>query len=263
MTIKQRLARGTGLLAGGVLLTAAVLKSGGSEPPTFGSVAAVTVGVTLGGLLVLRPGDRRLRAAAAGLFAVFLAMNVAAAADGKSRCGCFGDLDATPQATATLDAVVLLLLAAGLFVRTAPRVRPPAFAGWAAAAAAIVCVSFTTAKAADIGTSAIGVSPAVVDVGERMDGETVPYPITLTNRTDTPARLLSAYPGCSCGLAEQLPLDIPAYGSVTVNLRVPVRGTPGRFARRLELYFDHPAHTRGSLELRGQLRPRQVVATLD
>ena len=256
-----RLTLWTARAAGGLLLAAAVLKAGSAEPQTAAWLLGLAAELALGSLLLLRPEDRRVRAVGAAAFLVFLGLNVSSIRAGRSHCGCFGDLAVSPRVTALIDLFAAASLLATLFTTIERPTHRRPVVGWIAAAACLMSAISLTSRFIGIGGETIAASPAIVDAGVNWSGERLTREVTLTNHSADPVRVLSVTPGCACRVEQDLPLTVPPGGTADLTLTVYVNGTPGVFRRRVDLFYDHPAQTRGHLELRGQIRPQQALAS--
>jgi hypothetical protein len=85
--------------------------------------------------------------------------------------------------------------------------------------------------------------------------------VEVLNLTDRPVQLLGSVANCPCRVLTELPVVIPAKGSQTVAIDVPLTGQPGVFMRTATLLVEDDGLRRVSFRMTGRiLAPTEVVS---
>ena len=255
---------GVGLL----LLVAAALKLLAGDAGALGQNAvlfsptmqmlAVAAELALVGWLLTGWWKTGSWAAALLFFSMLAATSLSLALQGQSSCGCFGRVEVHPWATFALDAVVLIALA---IFRPRPFAGPtlspqarPAVAAMAGALALILLGSIGLMAYWNVGAEGLvarlrgqtlTVGPSLSELGTKPAGESVVFPVTVTNYSDHEVSLVGGAASCSCAVVSELPLAIPAGANREVPVRATFKGSPGRFQHEVLLYTNVP----GQLQL--------------
>jgi hypothetical protein len=188
-------------------------------------------------------------------FTAFLAINVYLVRVGEVSCGCFGKLPVKPWTALAIDAAALGALLLGRPDLTLLWSRPRATlargvvtaAGLLAAVTALLALpagwayfSFGSVEAAlaYLRGERISVQPALVDVGPGATGDLRETTVELVNRTDHAVRVIGGTRDCSCTVADDLPLTIPAKEWRTIRVKAAVPRGAGSFTREVRLLAD-------------------------
>ena len=235
--------RGTAVVVGLALITAAVLKLSGPPSgrpplglqlsPAWFQLAVAQYELFLGGWLL----SGRHRSAAwlttAGTFMAFAVVSFHSGWTGEASCGCFGAVPLRPWWAFAGDLLVLT----ALFVwADRPAIRNGEVAGPVLAFlahAAIVLAAWTAFAAVRYGSTEVAVAalqgkPLVVgssllDLGAVPADEGATGTVVIHNRSGGLVRLIGGSTDCTCTLIQDLPLDVPPGESrtVTVGFRAP------------------------------------------
>ncbi len=84
----------------------------------------------------------------------------------------------------------------------------------------------------------LSITPATLDMGQGVPGETREATLNLGNRTEHPIRVIGGTADCSCTVLGDIPVTVPPgeTRSITIQLRLP--NSQGRFTRIAELMID-------------------------
>jgi len=217
---------------GGLLETAAGLKLAGlaaSAVPPVGWTAQPWVQAAAGGWeLVLGAwllggaAPRAAWAAAVVTFLAFAGVSASLGLAGVADCGCLGAVPASPWLAFGIDAAALALLAVGRPRASDPApASRPAFGGMLVGAAAVLVLlgaagswvyGSPTAALARLRSDTLIVEPAYLDLGTMPAGERQEAPLTVSNWSDRPLRLIGGTSDCTCTTLSDLPVTIPPGG---------------------------------------------------
>jgi hypothetical protein len=247
---------------GVLLLTAAVLKLAGrpvsaipqvgwfATPPVQLAVAEweIVLGVWL--LSGAIPAGAWL--ASLATFVAFAGASLYLGRSGVSRCGCFGQFEATPWHSLAIDLFAILLLVvarpelSSLFERSASRrwralmlmASLPLLLTTATVFGSLAYGS-TGAMVARLRGEHLSAEPYVVDFGSGDIGDDVRASTAIRNWTDAPVRVVGGTSDCSCITTDDLPLVIMPGESKSIVLRLRLRpGSIGVRTRSAELWTD-------------------------
>lgn len=254
------------VLFGLLLLVAAVLKLTGDSTASLGQNVALftprlrllTVETELLLGLWLLSGWRAelARWTALVFFGLLAGVSLWLALEGQSSCGCLGRIVVHPWVTFSLD-----LVAVSAFTVFRPRTlrSGPIRAGLAglvnlAAGAAVLLGTMTAGLMglwhADFDTvvarlkgEPLAIEPAVYDMGAGVRGEVRAFEIRVANRSERLNRIVGGTSVCPCAIADELPVTVPAGGTVTLRMRAKFAGTAGAFQNEFVLYADDGGET--------------------
>jgi hypothetical protein len=255
-----------------MLLTSAVAKLSGSPVtpyPQHGWLTHPTARLlvvewecVLGVWLLSGVGRTAAWAAAGATFAAFAWVSAATGLAGQASCGCFGAVPTSPWVVFGLDLVVLVSL---LIVRPplgAVRAGLPRLLSVrATAAAALVAAALLGVASSRVGDrvrvglhgGVVTVEQAVVEFGTHRPGEARFAPVTLTNHSDRPVRLVGGTIDCFCDVTPDLPLRLEPGERGTFRVRVNPSSGSGLYQRPVHVWTDHPAAPVLWLTLSGRL----------
>ncbi len=244
---------------GAVLITAVVLKLQGWSSGTSGvnyfspavQLAALEAEALVGLWLLAGWARHGAWLVAVGLFAALAAVSLYLGLIGQSSCGCFGRIRVSPWESLVLDGVCLTGLLAWRQRVDATGGRRPAVIG-IGAAVVLGLIGLTLLTRNGVGETWlsrargewVAVSPAESDLGEEPAGKVVTFRIEVVNRSGRDVRLIGGTASCSCVATDDLPVTVPANGSVSVSGRILFSGTPGQFKHEYEFFTDLPAQPR-------------------
>jgi hypothetical protein len=249
------------VVAGGMLLFAALLKVNSSHAITAYELFLSFGEFALGGLLIAFPTNRYIRGATLVLFLMFFAASLKRISEGFSTCGCFGDIKISPATTAAIDFLIAVCVSIGLIMNRLVeqhRAKEPSKLStgtrWSLIALGIAFAVLNIERFGRESNRIVRVDPPSIELGKGLVGEFATHKVTLRNSHNVVIRAISGSPACSCDVDCEFPIEIPARDSVSFDIRVPFKGTPGRFQRQFEFYLDHPVQTRVLLELSGSVQ---------
>lgn len=173
---------------------------------------------------------------------------------GQSSCGCFGRIKVSPWGAFALDVACLAALGLcrpsfhpGLGDNAVdPHLLREAFTivGGVGAILAVCLggVLLTGGSSGDflarVRGDRITVEPAVTEMGSGAAGQKRQFTVRLHNHTDHTVRIVGGTTSCACIVTDDLPVSIPAGGSVLVAVRTGFKGTPGFFQQEYRFYTD-------------------------
>lgn len=244
---------GANLVSGSFLIFAAIAKAQSLHFDIV-SAAKILTEVCFGAFILCSLSVLSLRVALL-IFSIFAIVNVRAILVGESTCGCMGEIRVPVHAMLLTDifvvgliAVVLRYSVAQLFTDKTGTVRSIAI-GSVIAVIVLLTQSWSREQAA-----ALRLDSAIIDVGIQHNEGKVEHSVRLTNRTESPVKIVSISPRCSVR-ALDLKWEIGPKTSKILPLEIPVRGTPGTFKRRAEIYFDCPTQTKLEIFIQGRFQP--------
>lgn len=240
------------VLVGLILLIAGALKVWALSGPvdTLGwprelIVAGSAVELLLGFWLISGAAIRAAHLAAIGIFLLFAALSTYQVIRGVPSCGCLGKLYVHPAWMLTFDLVTLGVLTVLWFVegRRAPlpdMVREAkldrhalsyALSAWAACSVALIALiaagwAFAGAfdgSAGGLSKQDVLISPSTIDLGSGAVGETKQATVRIVNASASPVRIVGGRNNCSCLLTPELPITVPARGSVELPIQVSIK----------------------------------------
>jgi len=220
------------------------------------------------------------------LFGMLSAASLYLALTGQASCGCFGQVKVNPWITFAIDtaAVATLLLfrpqanqtwsgTSDLFLVDNAKEKVEAqvlgilksifqTAALVAILLGILATGFLTLNnnpwytLARLRGETLSVEPAVSLVGQGELGQTRLIPITLHNYSETSIRVIGGSVSCACMTLQDLPMTVPAGGTVTVNIEITFKGSPGRFSHSFRFFHDGPEQSTVG-RFTGTVRPAQ------
>ncbi|MFO0799087.1 MAG: DUF1573 domain-containing protein [Gemmataceae bacterium] len=243
---------------GGLLIAAAGLKlaalATSALPPAgwtaqpWVQAAAGGWELVLGAWLLGGAAPRAAWAAAVVTFLAFAGVSASLGLAGIADCGCLGAVPASPWLAFGVDVAALALLAVGRPRATGATPRPAWGGMLTGSAAALVLVGAAgswvygspTAALARLRGDTLIAEPPYLDLGTVPAGERQEAPLTVTNWSAGPLRLIGGTSDCTCTTLSDLPVTIPPGGRAVVTIRlVPPQGA-GHLLRAVMLRTDSP-----------------------
>lgn len=284
------------VLIGLVLLAAGIAKIAALSGPvdTLGwpremIVAGSAVELLLGAWLLSGAAIRLAHLAAIGIFLLFAVLSAYQVVRGVPSCGCLGKLYVHPAWMLGFDLLTLGMLGTLWFVakhspahptasgRREPSVSSPsalserryAVIGGTIGCIALVGVAFAGFAFAGSLDGALGVasgrevviSPSTVDLGTATVGETKRATVRIVNASASPVRVVGGKNSCGCMVTRELPVTVPARGSVEFPIAVTIRSA-GFKEVVFTLFTDHTQQRRleGRVRMNGKAASSSEVA---
>jgi hypothetical protein len=229
------------------LLVAALLKASdngnsGLYSPSL-KVLATYVEFIVGALLLLKWLPFFSWVFSCSLFFVFMIFGFNIALSGYSDCGCFGFVKMDLFITVLLDIFALLLLgiARPQFALQNPIKTTGSmmiFSGWILFAAFQLNGKNGDDLVAILSGSDIYITPTLVDLGPNSAGDLRVIRINVINRSNQSARLIGGSVNCKCTVLKDLPVTLPPASQKEIEIELLVRGDPGFFVFKYELFTD-------------------------
>ncbi len=170
-----------------------------------------------------------------------LSIDLYAANQGQSDCGCFGDIKLHPGITASLNLMALLTLIIFQPGTIWSEARCSVAATVTLAIVASGLALFAGTPTADRllmswrhGGNVI-LSSSVIDAGIEPVRTVKLIPLRVRNVGFREVRILGGSADCSCTTTRKLPVTIRADSEVQIELQIEFRGAPGRFSHAFEL----------------------------
>jgi hypothetical protein len=229
-------------------------------------VAASAVELLLGGWLLSGAAIRLAHLAAIGIFLLFAVLSAYQTIRGVPSCGCLGKLYVHPAWMLTFDLATLGILIGLWFAArrsqsnltasggcqpsvsssSAPGERRFALFGGTFACMALFAVAFAGLTFAGSFDGALGVaggrdivvSPSTVDLGTAAVGETKRATVRIVNASASPVRIVGGKNSCGCMVTGELPITVPAHGSIAFPIEVTIR-SEGYKEVVFTLFTDH------------------------
>lgn len=180
------------------------------------------------------------------LLTIFTMLSLSSFLRGQSDCGCFGNLKVHPGMTAAVN-----LAALGLLTLSRPQMKWTENRGTVIAVASLTALTGGLAWVADgpVGNQllarwqgrTVALRSSVVEAGEATEGTVRQFRVVVTNSGSRDVRIVGGNVDCSCTTTQNLPVTVPAFGEVTIEIELKFRGTPGRFEHHFELFTDDKA----------------------
>ncbi len=262
------------VLLGLLLLSTAILKLSGGAPASLNQNAilfsppvrmlTIEAELLLGLWLVSGWQAGASRLAALAFFGLLAAVSLWLALEGQSSCGCFGRIPIHPWATLIFDLSAMSSLA--VFrprLVSSDRGRMGLKGLMCAGIGASVLLSTVTAGLmaywhADFSTvlarlrgEPLTIEPAVFDIGAGVSGQGREFEIRVTNHSAYPVRIVGGPTKCPCAIADELPVTVPAGGTITLPMRAKFTGTVGIFRHEVLLYTDNPEQSAATARIMG------------
>lgn len=188
---------------------------------------------------------------------------------GIARCGCLGDVPASPWYLFVTDVVLLIVLTV-----CRPRYRPQNWRvvlGFAPAIGvgvilltvgyALCCWQFGTlgnAVAYARGQRVIA-EPAVLDFGTATVGSSRERQVVVRNLTAVELRVVGGTVDCACTAIDDLPISIPPGGHQAVTIRLRFVGSGGVLSHSATLTTDAPDQPPLHIHLSGRISTSGTV----
>lgn len=220
---------------------------------------------------MVRPKSDRLVVRGPGDFPCLRGRHAYLGIIGQSSCGCFGKLSPSPWVAFGVDVVVLGFLFFAKPDLTALRENPrqeivealiplaTMAVGVAAFMSVFLLICHTTygsvpAAIAHLRGERVSVTPAVVDVGEGIAGETKTAKVEITNWTDEPIRIFGGTSDCSCTVLGDLPLTVAPKESQMMHVQVRLPEKAGFFSRSAAIQIEANGCRISVFRLTGRVR---------
>jgi hypothetical protein len=273
--------RAGSILLGLLLLTSAILKLSGDAPASLGQnsvlfsppvrMLTIEAELLLGLWLVSGWQAGAARLAALSFFGLLAAVSLWLALEGQSSCGCFGRIAIHPWVTLIFD-----LSAVGALAVFRPRLvssdrgRTGLKGLMCAGVGAVVLLTTVTAGLmaywrADFSAvlvrlrgEPLTIEPALFDLGSGVSGQGREFEIRVTNHSARPVRIVGGPTKCPCAIADELPVTVPAGGTITLPMRAKFTGTVGIFRHELLLYTDNPEQPAATARIMGTVVDQAV-----
>lgn len=257
---------------GAVLVTAVVLKlqgwsSGTSSVSYFSPAVQLTAleAEAIVGLWLLVGWARRAAwLVAVGLFAVLAVVSLYLGLIGQNSCGCFGRIQVSPWGSLALDGVCLLSLLIWRPSATAASglLRPAVIGAGVAVTLGLIGLALLIrtdgigeAWLSRIRGEWVAVFPTESDLGEEPAGKVRTFTVEVVNRSDRDVRLIGGTASCSCVATDELPVTVPANGSIMLDVRIMFSGSPGQFKHEYMFYTDLLAQPQIGGQIVGRVGP--------
>ena len=177
-------------------------------------------------------------------FAILTGLSLRAVLAGQSDCGCFGSIKVNPWWTASFNISALTLLATaypkGIFRDNRPQYITAGLLAFGIGSSALLADGPMGERwLANWRGEHLVLSPAVVEAGQNIVGTKTQLRTTVRNHSDQDVKLIGGSVSCNCTTTRNLPLTVPAHGSVEIEIDLDFKGTPGQFTHRFELLTDH------------------------
>ena len=191
------------------------------------------------------------------LFTLLAAVSVYLVAVGQKSCGCFGRVEVSPWASLALDVTCVAALVATRSVGFSQHFSPRGVLTAAGLLAAVSGLAFAATgdtagrELARLRGESMRLVGGDADAGTAPKGESRSVPVTVENLTGGDLRLIGGTASCACVATDDLPLTIPAGGSVTVQVRIKFTGEVGRFKHTFLWYTDASSQPRLSGSVAG------------
>ena len=196
------------------------------------------------------------------MFSSFAGASLMMVAQGRSSCGCLGNVEFNPLWILLFDMlIVAMLLACGWQFLQHSAVQESVKAATSVFAFAIKSVGLVMLAGllGSIGVSQSAViasaiaryvpleisgqylvaSPAIYDAGFGHPGDWRTLQVTIDNRSDLPVTLIGAQQGCRCRAIASLPQEIPGNGQVEIKVDVRLGQTAGVQQDRFWILTNH------------------------
>ncbi|HWE39251.1 MAG TPA: DUF1573 domain-containing protein [Isosphaeraceae bacterium] len=253
-------------IAGLILLVAAGLKirdlvmgavspaSPFASPSTLMAVADLEI--LLGLWLILGIAPAIAWRAAVVFFAGMALVSLNLAWIGRSSCGCLGSrLAIHPWYTFFADLALVIALSRwrpggeASRHRLLPSLQRTILTGcmWFLGGAVLLALGYlaihrrgssVNETLASWRGESLDVQPSFTDLGRLVPGTSQTFRVRLVNHTDHPIHIFGGTSDCSCMAADDLPADVSAHGSRTLDVVVKIGGTTGSFSRSFIFYTD-------------------------
>lgn len=244
---------------GGLLVTAAGLKLAGlaaSAVPPLGwyaqpwvQAAAGGWELVLGAWLLGGAASRAAWAAAVVTFLAFAGVSASLGLAGVANCGCLGAVEASPWLAFGIDVAALVFLAFARPRADEAAAKRPSFGGVVVGAAAVVVLlgaagswvyGSPAAALARLRGDTLIADAGYLDFGTVPAGERQEAPLTVSNWSDHPIRLIGGTSDCTCTTMSDLPVSIPPGGRAAVTISLVPPSGAGHLVRTVMLRTDSP-----------------------
>ncbi|MBI2807738.1 MAG: hypothetical protein HYX68_22380 [Planctomycetes bacterium] len=207
------------------------------------------------------------------VFSCFAIVSATQALSGQASCGCFGNLTVHPWIAFSVDLGVLAALGIAnpgwaMFDRDVTSLRVGASRDKLLSASAMVfcaavliglmCYNFGSLDAAwaELKKEPAGVEPFLSDVGDCRNGQKKAFKIRVVNYRNHVIRVVGQPGACGCAIETDLPIEIPANGSVELDISFATIGRDGRFTRDNDFFLDIGHLTKLRFRVTGRLVSR-------
>jgi hypothetical protein len=185
--------------------------------------------------------------------AAMVITNLILGISGWPSCGCFGRILVSPWLTLGLDCGLIGLLTWGRpssaldlrgFLKPSSESLAGALQFFAGTFVLLAILFLILPFVASPGpmtddSQVVTISPDMTELGEVQNAEVRDVTVTISNASSLPVRIVGGPSGCTVVTVDDLPVEIPAYGSADLRVRIDFYGAAsGAFRRQFEFFYE-------------------------